>query len=147
MERATNFSRSQLGVTSHAKEPMSLGSVVAKMSKLPMYAGTACSSALGRSVPSTFTFAGRLRELREAAGITRYELAKRAQLPKQTVYKLEQGDRDPSWTTAVALANALGVNVSVFVVKSPEPPIVPTASPPPSPPPAAKPRARRKPAG
>jgi transcriptional regulator with XRE-family HTH domain len=59
-------------------------------------------------------FAARLRTLREAAGLSVAELASRAALQRQTVYKLEGGEREPSLVTAVALARALGHSVAVF---------------------------------
>jgi transcriptional regulator with XRE-family HTH domain len=59
-------------------------------------------------------FATRLRELREAAGLTQAQLAERSGMHTHGVTKIEQGDREPSWATVLALAGALGVNVSVF---------------------------------
>ena len=60
-------------------------------------------------------FAGRLKELREQAGLTQPELADRAGLSKAGIADLEQGRREPSWATAVALAGALGVEVTAFL--------------------------------
>jgi transcriptional regulator with XRE-family HTH domain len=59
-------------------------------------------------------FAPRLKELREAAGLTQEQLAERAKLHKLTVAKLEQGIRQPSWVTVQALAAALGVDCLAF---------------------------------
>ncbi|HYT92782.1 MAG TPA: helix-turn-helix transcriptional regulator [Gemmataceae bacterium] len=59
-------------------------------------------------------FAGRLKELREAAGLTQQQLAQRAGLHKLSVAKLEQGLREPSWATVQALAAALGVDCQAF---------------------------------
>ena len=42
-------------------------------------------------------FAGRLRELRERAGLTQKDLADRAGVSKATVADLEQGRYEPSW--------------------------------------------------
>ena len=67
-------------------------------------------------MPPAGTFAGRLRELREAAGLSQYELARRTGLSKQTLSVLEKGGRDPSWTTVRLLAHALGVAVTAFEV-------------------------------
>src|SRR6266849_6081512 len=61
-------------------------------------------------------FAGRLKELREAAGLTQPALAERAGMNRFGVAKLEQGVREPNWTTVLALARALGVEVGAFVV-------------------------------
>jgi transcriptional regulator with XRE-family HTH domain len=60
-------------------------------------------------------FAGRLKELREQAGLTQPELADKAGLSKAGIADLEQGRREPSWATAVALAGALGVAVTAFL--------------------------------
>ena len=60
-------------------------------------------------------FAGRLKELREQARLTQPELADKAGLSKAGVADLEQGRREPSWATAVALAGALGVEVTAFL--------------------------------
>jgi transcriptional regulator with XRE-family HTH domain len=65
-------------------------------------------------MPEADTFAGRLQELREAKGLSQYELARRTGLSKQTLSKLEMGDRDPSWTTVRLLAHVLGVSVTAF---------------------------------
>ena len=60
-------------------------------------------------------FANRLKELRENAGLTQDELAQRAGLYKFSVAKLEQGVREPVWSTVLALATALGVTCLAFV--------------------------------
>ena len=44
------------------------------------------------------TFAGRLHELREAAGLSQYELARRTGLTQETLSKLERSGREPAWT-------------------------------------------------
>lgn len=54
-------------------------------------------------------FGQRLRELRESAGWTQVQLAERAGLHPQGIVKLERGEREPSFATALALADALGV--------------------------------------
>lgn len=54
-------------------------------------------------------FAGRLRELREAAGMTQEQLAERARLAPAAVRDLEQGRNHPRWGTVLLLAEALGV--------------------------------------
>jgi transcriptional regulator with XRE-family HTH domain len=61
------------------------------------------------------SFAGRLRELRESAGLTQVELAAKAGMHRFGVAKLEQGVREPSWATVQALAEALGVDCRAFV--------------------------------
>lgn len=60
-------------------------------------------------------FAARLRELREAKGLTRQELADKAGMKIGGIRDLEQGLRRPLWDTAVALAQALGVNCLAFL--------------------------------
>ena len=65
-------------------------------------------------------FAGRLRELREQAGLTQKDLADRAGVSKATVADLEQGRYAPSWPTVVSLAEALGVECTAFL-QQPQP--------------------------
>lgn len=55
-------------------------------------------------------FADRLRELRDKAGLTQAQLAERAGLHLSAVTRFEQGLREPSWSTAQSLADALGVS-------------------------------------
>src|SRR5271166_2904887 len=59
-------------------------------------------------------FAGRLRELREQAGLSRQELADKAGLKIGGIRDLEQGRRSPVWETVVALCKALGVGCDAF---------------------------------
>jgi transcriptional regulator with XRE-family HTH domain len=59
-------------------------------------------------------FHGRLRELREAAGLTQGELAERAGLSIAGVTQLEQGRRKPAWETVQKLAIALGIGIEAF---------------------------------
>jgi transcriptional regulator with XRE-family HTH domain len=54
-------------------------------------------------------FAGRLRELREGAGLTQEQLAERARVAPAAVRDLEQGRNQPRWGTVLLLAEALGV--------------------------------------
>lgn len=57
-------------------------------------------------------FAGRLRSLRTAAGLSLRELAARAGIGHATIGHLETGQNaTPSFATACALADALGVPV------------------------------------
>jgi len=53
------------------------------------------------------TFAGRLREARTAAGLSRKELAAKAGLSWQAVRAWEQGARKPGLLSILALAAAL----------------------------------------
>ena len=59
-------------------------------------------------------FAGRLKELRAAAGLSLKELAERAGITPDAIVKLESGNRKPTWETAIALADALGVSCEAF---------------------------------
>jgi transcriptional regulator with XRE-family HTH domain len=63
------------------------------------------------------TFARRLAALRGQAGLSQYEVSKRSGLPRQTVSRLEKGSSVPSWPTVQALARALGVDCTAFVVE------------------------------
>jgi transcriptional regulator with XRE-family HTH domain len=59
-------------------------------------------------------FPARLRTLRRRAGLTAAQLAAAAGLHRTHVYKLERGERVPSWPTVQALANALKVKAEAF---------------------------------
>src|SRR5262245_5435492 len=59
-------------------------------------------------------FSGRLRELREVAGLTQQQLAERAGMAWRTITHLEGGDRKPTWETVLALGVALGVDCGEF---------------------------------
>ena len=60
------------------------------------------------------TFGAVLLRLREAAGMSQYELAKRAGLTHQAISFLETGNRKPTWDTVQRLAMALGLDCSAF---------------------------------
>lgn len=60
------------------------------------------------------TFGPRLRLLREQAGLSQSELARRAGLAPHHVCRYERGDFPPSWANACRLADALGVSVADF---------------------------------
>ena len=66
------------------------------------------------------TFASRLTALREAAGFSQYELAKRCGISRQSMSQLEKG-AVPSWPTVQALARALGVSTEAFQDGAPSP--------------------------
>src|SRR5271165_3272181 len=59
-------------------------------------------------------FAGRLRELRQQACLSRKELADRAGLSEGGIRDLEQGHRRPSWETVLALCDGLDVDPNAF---------------------------------
>jgi transcriptional regulator with XRE-family HTH domain len=86
------------------------------------------------------TFGTKLKALRETAGLTQEQLARRTGLHLGAVFKLEQGRRSPTWETVQLLAAALGVTCLEFST--------PVALPEEAAPPPKKPRGRpRKPAG
>lgn len=58
-------------------------------------------------------FARRLRELREAAGVSVAELAERTGLSRAALYNLENGAA-PSWETVQLIARALSVPTDHF---------------------------------
>jgi uncharacterized protein (TIGR02996 family) len=60
-------------------------------------------------------FGARLKELRLHAELSQAQLATRAKMNTAGVAKLEQGVREPSWATVLALAAALRVSVEAFV--------------------------------
>jgi transcriptional regulator with XRE-family HTH domain len=60
-------------------------------------------------------FAVRLRYVRAAAKMTQRELADRSGVHRQTIAQLELGTREPTWYTVQLLADALGVDCSVFL--------------------------------
>lgn len=60
-------------------------------------------------------FGSRLRELRDAAGLSQQGLADKSGLNVFTIAKIEQGHRpDPVWSTVCVLADALDVEVVAF---------------------------------
>ena len=59
-------------------------------------------------------FATRLRELRQAAGLTQKQLAEKSGLHQRSISHYEQGLVDPSLPAAQAIAAALGVTVLAF---------------------------------
>ena len=60
-------------------------------------------------------FSGRLRELRERAGLTQQQLAEKAGLSQRAVSHWEQGLREPSWGNVIALTKALDVDANAFL--------------------------------
>jgi transcriptional regulator with XRE-family HTH domain len=64
----------------------------------------------------TNRFAGRLAELRTAAGLTQQQLADKAGLHRVQIARLETGQQGASWETVLALCKALGVSCEAFRV-------------------------------
>src|SRR5579871_1118892 len=67
-------------------------------------------------------FAGRLRTVREQAGLSQRQLADRAGCNVFTLSKLERGTQEPAWPLVLALARALGVDCTAFQPTGDEPP-------------------------
>jgi transcriptional regulator with XRE-family HTH domain len=65
-------------------------------------------------------FGKRLRKMREDSGLTLAQLAQMSGLHPQTLVKFERGEREPQWSSVIALARALGVGPEEFL--PPEPP-------------------------
>jgi transcriptional regulator with XRE-family HTH domain len=68
----------------------------------------------GESKGDAGAFGRKLRQLRTAAGLTRAALAERSGLHAYGIVKLENGTREPSWRSLLALARALGVPCQEF---------------------------------
>ena len=58
----------------------------------------------------------RVRELREAAGLTQGELAERSSIGRVTLVRIEQGDQSPRFSTLMAVAGALDLTVDGILV-------------------------------
>ena len=59
---------------------------------------------------------GRIRERREAAGLTQAELATRAVIGRVTLTRIERGEHSPRTETLMAIARALGVDVEDLIL-------------------------------
>jgi transcriptional regulator with XRE-family HTH domain len=77
------------------------------------------TAVLTRRATMAETFGAVLKRLREAADLSQMDLAVKAGLNLFTVAKLEQGQREPTWATAQALAAALRVSCEAFVTGPP----------------------------
>jgi transcriptional regulator with XRE-family HTH domain len=82
-------------------------------------------------------FGGRLKDLREQAGMSQARLAERAGCHPLTVSKIERGLHEPAWPLVQALARALGVTCAAFDLPAGEAPAPPA---PPEPRPRGRPR-------
>jgi transcriptional regulator with XRE-family HTH domain len=59
------------------------------------------------------SFAIHLKEAREAAGISQFELAQRTGLTQRQIGDIEAGYRKPTWDDAVKLIEACGGKITV----------------------------------
>jgi transcriptional regulator with XRE-family HTH domain len=57
---------------------------------------------------------GRLRELREEKGLTQIQLAELVGVKRDAIARWEADVREPGWSNAVALADALGISTDEF---------------------------------
>ena len=64
------------------------------------------------------TLGGRIRQLREAAGLTQAALADAADIGRVTLVRLEKGGQSPTFKTLDAIATALGIAVPDLLVES-----------------------------
>ncbi len=60
------------------------------------------------------TFGQRLAVLRQQAGLSVSQLAEKAKIGRQSLYRLEEGGRQPSWNVLNGLAAALDVSLAAF---------------------------------
>ena len=61
-------------------------------------------------------FPARLRELRESAGLSQTELARKSGVPQATIAAYEVGRHAPTWPNVIRLADAIGVGLESFRV-------------------------------
>jgi len=69
-------------------------------------------------------FGQRLKELREARGLTGQQLAEAAGCHMMTISKLERGTQEPAWPLVLALCKALGVSCEAFTQEAEDRPAV-----------------------
>jgi transcriptional regulator with XRE-family HTH domain len=60
-------------------------------------------------------FARRLRQLRDAAGLTQFELSKKVGITHSAISRLERGERSPLWEVVVAMCRAMKVTPNQFL--------------------------------
>lgn len=59
-------------------------------------------------------FAGRLKDLREAAGLSQTQLAEKVGTSVRNISRLETGVQEATWPTILALCEILGVDCTAF---------------------------------
>ena len=60
------------------------------------------------------SFGERLQKFREAAGLTREELAERVGVRRQHIWRIEGDQQEPTWGLVCRLADALKVATDAF---------------------------------
>lgn len=65
-------------------------------------------------MPDHKWFGGKLKELREKAGLSQVELAAKVDMNKDGIARLERGERFPGWKTVCVLAELFHVNLGEF---------------------------------
>src|SRR5262245_8671721 len=68
------------------------------------------------------TFGARLKELREATGLSQRDLAAKIGTSQKAISHWEQGQREPGWFNCIALAKALGISLDVLATEPAEVP-------------------------
>jgi len=71
------------------------------------------------------TFGGRVRRLRDVAGLTQAELAEQIGLTRASVANMEGGRQQPNLAALISLATALKVSVGVLACTEPMPVLPP----------------------
>jgi transcriptional regulator with XRE-family HTH domain len=64
--------------------------------------------------PGAVQLGARIRELREAAGLSRKALAETSGTSERAIIKWELGEREPGWFNMLALGKALNVSCETF---------------------------------
>jgi len=86
------------------------------------------------------TFAERLRELRDALGLSEAKLAKASGVSFASIHEYGMGRRKPSFAAVVKIARALGVTCEAFADCKD----IADEAPPPQPPKRGRPKQKRK---
>ena len=57
------------------------------------------------------TIGKKIRKARRMADLTQDELATKAKITKETLYKIEKEISDPKWSTVERIASVLGISI------------------------------------
>jgi DNA-binding XRE family transcriptional regulator len=71
-------------------------------------------STSSKYLPEPEPFPVKVRELREAVGLSVAALAEAAGLSRQTIHQYEAGERRPTWDAVQAIAKALNTSTDTF---------------------------------